>query len=255
METQKIAVGYIRVSTSIQSEEGISLSTQTNKINEYCKYKGMTIRQFYEDAGISGGTSNRPALQDMLTNLRKGEYIICADLSRLSRNSNDAINILKSIKDKGGFLVSLNPDIDFSTSIGELMYTILFAFYQLERKQISERVSANLNTLSRTHQLRSKAPFGWKFVGKDKPFEVDEDQVGVLEYILELHDKGFNLNQISIKLNEEGYAVVLKNHALGQVFDPQKIKNILIDHGRLPNTLNRKPLDKKYFDSRNGSKS
>lgn len=254
MEKKKRAYGYIRVSTMMQAEDGISLETQTNKIKRHCKYKNYKLKRVFVDGGISGGTSNRPALQEMLSLVKKDEYIICADLSRLSRNSKDAINIITDLQSKGSYLVSLEPDIDFSTATGEAFSTILFAFYQLERKQISARVKSNMQTLCEQGILRPKPPFGLKFISKDLPFETDEDQAKVIPYILQLYDEGVSLSKISIMLNEEGYAIVLKNYQEGQQFYPQTVKNILADQGKIEVSW-RKPYGEKYFESRKKDKS
>lgn len=42
-----IAYGYIRVSTSMQKEDDISLDTQTKKISEYCTYRHFDLVNIY----------------------------------------------------------------------------------------------------------------------------------------------------------------------------------------------------------------
>ena len=42
---------------------------------------------------------------------------------------------------------------------------------QYERAQISERIKSTLNVMSYTRRLRTKAPYGYKFVSKTLPFE------------------------------------------------------------------------------------
>lgn len=228
----KIAFGYIRVSTTMQSDDGISLVTQKNKITEHCNYKKLSLVHIYEDAGISGaGTKDRAGLKELLKIIKKGNYLIVADLSRLSRNCSDAINIFSELKEKGAFLVSLNPDIDFSTSIGEMMFGVLMAIYQLERDQISERVTANLKTLSEQGKLRGRPKYGYRFVSKDLPFEEVPEQQEVIKIIVELCTENYSMRQIANILNRDGHNKTLRNGKNGQLFYAETVKSILANHG------------------------
>ena len=54
MEDEKKICGlYLRVSTEDQAREGFSLSEQKERLEAFCKFKGYTIKDYYEDAGIS----------------------------------------------------------------------------------------------------------------------------------------------------------------------------------------------------------
>lgn len=54
-----------------------------------------------------------------------GNYFIVYDLSRFSRNTKDAIEMLEKIKSKGAFFICLNPDMDLSSPFGEMMFTVM----------------------------------------------------------------------------------------------------------------------------------
>ncbi len=220
-----IAYGYIRVSTTMQAEEGVSLDTQTNKIEEYCKFKGYALVHVYEDAGLSGGNANRPALITLLDVIKKDNFLIVADLSRLSRNNSDAVRIHDKLRERGCKLVSLNPDIDFSTPTGEMMYNVLMSMYQLERRQIAERVAANMQTLKKQGKLRSKPTYGWKFVGKDKAFEEVPDQQEVIKIIIQLYEDGVSMRSIADYLNREGHNATLRTE--GGIWYGEQVKSVL----------------------------
>ena len=59
------AVGYARVSSIGQADNGFSLEAQQEKIRLQCKLLDLPLRKTYVDQG-SGGTLNRPALQQLL---------------------------------------------------------------------------------------------------------------------------------------------------------------------------------------------
>lgn len=59
---KKIAL-YARVSTDEQAE-GHSIDAQLEKLREFAKEKGCRIYKEYVDIGYSGGTDDRPGLND-----------------------------------------------------------------------------------------------------------------------------------------------------------------------------------------------
>ena len=56
------AIGYIRVSTSEQATDGLSLGNQAEKIRAYCFAKGWELVDMIEDAGESAVSLNRPGM-------------------------------------------------------------------------------------------------------------------------------------------------------------------------------------------------
>ncbi len=61
------AVGYIRVSSDQQVQEGLSLITQTERLHAWATTKGIILERIVSDEGISGGTLDRPGLDSILT--------------------------------------------------------------------------------------------------------------------------------------------------------------------------------------------
>lgn len=231
-----VARGYCRVSTSMQLD-GVSLETQHKRIQAHCDYKGLNLIKCYEERGVSGKNIERPALQSLLSDLNKGEYVIVADLSRLSRNTRDALGLFETFKSRGVHFVCLSPDIDFSTPVGELLFTVMMAVHRLERQNISMHVSNNMQRLSKEGKLRSRAPFGYKFVGKDRDLEPEPTQQAVIEKIKTLHAANMKLAQIAKQLNAHGDNLTLLNNKKTvpgdkvPVFYAQTIKRILQDQG------------------------
>jgi DNA invertase Pin-like site-specific DNA recombinase len=60
----KAAVGYIRVSTEGQAQNGVSLDAQRDRIQTWASQNGYTLAAVHVDSGIFGGKlTNRPATQ------------------------------------------------------------------------------------------------------------------------------------------------------------------------------------------------
>jgi len=122
--------GYARVSTAEQN-----LDRQLAILNEY----GVQESDVYADK-ISGKKKQRPALNELQTNLRNGDTVITESLSRLSRSSTDLLNILSDWDKKGIIYISIKERFDLSTPVGAMMLTVMAALAQFERDVTHSRV-------------------------------------------------------------------------------------------------------------------
>lgn len=133
--------GYARVSTENQLEN-YSIDEQTARLKAYCAAKGWTLLNIYVDGGYSGGNTNRPALQEMLSALEHTsvDAVVVYKLDRLSRSQKDTLTLIEdSLLARGVDFVSINENFDTSTPFGRAMIGILSVFAQLEKDQITER--------------------------------------------------------------------------------------------------------------------
>ncbi len=126
-------IGYARVSTEEQN-----LNRQLDMLNE------VGCEKNFEEK-ISGIKKERPELFRMLEQLRKGDLIIVADLTRLSRSVKDLFQLVEQIKARGADIKSLKESwMDTSTPQGKLMFTIFAGISQFERDLISQRTIEGL---------------------------------------------------------------------------------------------------------------
>jgi site-specific DNA recombinase len=97
--SNKTAIGYVRVSTQEQVTEGVSLDAQRDKLKAYCKFNGIKLIDIKADEGISGGTLERPGLQAALQLLRRGRAntLIVVKLDRLSRSLRDVCTLVEEL--------------------------------------------------------------------------------------------------------------------------------------------------------------
>ena len=88
------AIGYCRVSTEGQAVDGVSMDAQEAKIRAWAELNNADEVLLFTDAGISGKRAdNRPALQDALRAVGKGDALIVYSLSRLARSTRDTLQI------------------------------------------------------------------------------------------------------------------------------------------------------------------
>ncbi|WP_243273810.1 recombinase family protein [Intestinimonas butyriciproducens] len=136
-----LVFGYARVSTDNQLEN-YSIEEQTERLKAYCAAKGWTLLQTYVDGGYSGGNTDRPALQEMLSAIRENKIdaVVVYKLDRLSRSQKDTLTLIEDeLLAHGTDFVSINENFDTSTPFGRAMIGILSVFAQLEKDQITER--------------------------------------------------------------------------------------------------------------------
>jgi hypothetical protein len=114
-------LGYARVSTNEQDT-----SAQVSAL----KSAGCG-KIFLEKA--SGGRWDRPELQRLLNQLRKGDIVVCCRLDRMSRSVRDILMIMERIKEAEAGFKSLTEAIDTTTVSGTMMMRLIAVFAQFER--------------------------------------------------------------------------------------------------------------------------
>ena len=131
---------YLRVSTDSQN-----LMQQQNAINEYIKYKGLTITDVVTDEGVSGGVSYKDRhLYNLIQSLNEGDVIVVSEISRLGRSMSDLNKLVnEELKPRKIRLIIITMGLDLDCSnLKAIDEMILFAFSvaaQVEKEMIQER--------------------------------------------------------------------------------------------------------------------
>jgi len=132
MIKQKIkAVGYCRVSTDEQAQDGLSLDYQQSRIKAYAESQDWQIIGFYIDAGYSGKDTNRPEFQRMISDLQSGkaDILIVLKLDRITRKQRDLLNLLEGLLEPSGIgFKSVQEPFDTSTGMGKAFNRYGFSF-------------------------------------------------------------------------------------------------------------------------------
>lgn len=119
-------VGYVRVSSADQNE-----ARQVEAI-------GPVDRLFSEK--VSGRTTNRAQLQEMLAYVREGDTVKVKSPDRLARSTTDLLGLVEQLRAKGVAVEFVDdPALNTDNPTGEFMLTILAAVAQLERATLRER--------------------------------------------------------------------------------------------------------------------
>ena len=199
------AIGYIRVSTDGQAQDGVSLDAQRAKIEAWCLLNDYQLSAVYVDAGISGKNCNRPGLQAALTDCRKGSALVVYSLSRLSRSVRDTMDIGDKLAKVAADLVSLSEKIDTTSAAGKMVFRLLAVMNEFERDQISERTKSALQHKKAQGGCVGTVAFGYCLAADGLTLVEDANEQGIITAIRNYRDAGLPLRTIVSRLNEQGY--------------------------------------------------
>lgn len=239
-----IVIGYVRVSTEEQANEGVSLEAQRDRILQYADLYGLHLGAIYEDAGASASTLERPGLQAALKELgeRSGEAqitgLIVAKLDRLTRKLRDLLWLVDVYFNDLYSLLSVAEQLDPRTASGRLVMNLLAAVAQWELETIGERTKEALrHKRERGEFTGGDAPYGFCLVGAKKvpdssrqrgyrleggKLERVEVEQMVIAKARDLYRLGFSLRRVAAALGDWN----LPPRGGGE-WSPQQIKRLL----------------------------
>lgn len=202
------AAGYIRVSTTEQVEDGNSLDAQPQAIGDFCKGKGWELVEVYEDAGISGSKSDRPALQRLLEDAEAGaiDVVIVRSVDRFYRNLRGMLRAMDRLNKAGVGFVSIQENMDFTTPWGKLTLAVLGTLAEIFLDILSQNISAGKQYRASKGLTNSPHPvFGYR--REDGRDLVDEETAAGVRMAFERYATGeYADSQIVELLNSKGYA-------------------------------------------------
>ncbi len=199
------AVVYARFSPRRHAAECESIETQLERCRQYCAAHGYTILSEHADREMSGGRAdNRVGLQAAIADVCEHKAaLVVYSLSRLARNTRDAIAISEQLDKCGADLASLHERIDTTSAMGRFVFTLMAAIAELERAQIGERTSDAMKRHQAAGRLMSKhPPFG--YAAKAGRLVKCSDEQKTIGRIRGLSGEGYSLAAICRLLDDEG---------------------------------------------------
>ncbi len=138
---------YTRKSTDEGLEQDFnSLDAQREACSAYILSQAgegwEQIDEHYDDGGWSGGTMERPAIKQLMDDVRAGrvDIIVVYKVDRLTRSLADFAKIVEILDEKGASFVSVTQAFNTTTSMGRLTLNVLLSFAQFEREVTGERI-------------------------------------------------------------------------------------------------------------------
>lgn len=223
------AVIYIRVSTLKQVESGLGLGDQRERLEAYCKLRGLEVVEVVVDDGESAGKPlvKRPGGSKVLELVRTKavDAVVVLKLDRAFRNAKDCLNVVDDwdrvgvtlhITDMGG------QSVDTQSAMGRMFFFMAAGFAEMERRLVEERTTAALTHKARSGNMRlgADAPYGWRYDGNAlAPVEAEQT---VLTAVRVSREDGDSLRGTCALLKAAGH----RNRAGGE-FMPTQIERML----------------------------
>lgn len=207
-DRDRTAIGYLRVSTIGQTQDGVSLAAQREKIERYCALNDLDLIEVYADNGISAGKalSTREGGALALEALASGRarHIVSHKLDRLFRNTLDCLACVQTW-DKAGACLHLidlgGQSLNTGSAMGRFFLTMTAGFAELERGLCSERTSTAMSYLKEHRQVYAPVPLGYQRQG-DTLIE-DPGELATVSRIKRWRDAGKSYGKIAGLLNLE----------------------------------------------------
>ena len=132
-----------------------SVEKQIERCRAYAAGHGYTVVAEHADKDLSGGRAdNRPGLQKAIAEAcRRQAVLVVYSLSRLARNTKDAIDLAERLNAAGADLAVIQENVNTRSPMGRFIFTLFSALAQLEREQIADRTS----TAMLRHQAKRPA--------------------------------------------------------------------------------------------------
>jgi len=226
-------IGYVRVSTEEQGQEGHSLEEQAERIHAYARcHPDIELVEIVKEVG-SAKDMNRPGLLGLLHKMDTGNIdgLIIVQLDRLTRNLANLLQMVEHYfkpEGKSKNLISIMENLDLGNATGRIMVYFLAIFAQWQRERISEhskRTAAHLK--SQNKRFNAHPPYGL-MVNPDDPVYLiaSKGEQKTLKRIQELREMGCSLKDITKALPEEE----LYNRS-GNPFNESAISKLCRRHG------------------------
>jgi site-specific DNA recombinase len=204
---KKLCGIYTRVSTNNQAEkEFSSCEAQEEKIKSYiASQEGWTVYKVYSDAGFTGANTDRPALQQMLQDLKDGKInmIVIYKIDRLTRSPKDFYQLMEYLEETNTDFISITERFDTSTPTGRLLRNIMLTFAQFERELSSERTRDKMLERARKGMCNGgNTPHGYD--RKKKKLIIEKKEEKEVELIFETYVETQSLNRTYDTLKEKG---------------------------------------------------
>ncbi|MEW6087130.1 MAG: recombinase family protein [bacterium] len=179
---------YTRVSTDNQAEvEFNSCEAQEAKIKSFiASQENMELFKVYSDAGWTGANINRPALSELLNDIKQNKInlVVSYKIDRLTRSPKDFYQLIELFDKHGVDFISVTERFDTSTPSGRLLRNIMLTFAQFERELTSERTKDKMLERAQKGMWNGGiVPFGYK--AENKKLIINGDEAKIIRSIYE----------------------------------------------------------------------
>ena len=210
---------YTRKST----EEGLeqefnSLDAQRESCVAYITSQASmgwrAISKHYDDGGISGGTMERPALQELLSDIKSGkvDVVVVYKIDRLTRSLMDFAKIVEVFDAQKVSFVSVTQQFNTLSSMGRLTLNVLLSFAQFEREVTAERIRDKIAASKKKGMwMGGVVPLGYE--ARNKKLVINPYEADVVRQIFSLYLEAGSVRRLKERLDDLGMVTKIRKQA------------------------------------------
>ena len=221
-DTQLVSVcAYCRVSTDKRDQRN-SLTAQKKFFEkEFSKHPNWVGRKVFHDDGISGTSlKKRDGFNQMIDMAKAGEYqlIITKDVSRFSRNVENAMSIVVDLQKRGVYIIFLSDEINTQRQEDRELLTAAIKQAEGESLKLSNKVKwGQQESMREGVVFGRKEMFAYNIVrdeetGKQR-FEIIPEEADIVRRVFQMYATGLGTYKIAKRLEQEG--ITTKRYAKG----------------------------------------
>ncbi|WP_114228611.1 MULTISPECIES: recombinase family protein [Sphingomonas] len=228
MKPRRCAI-YTRKSTEEGLEQSFnSLDAQREACGAYIlsqAHEGwQAASELYDDGGWSGGNMERPALQQLLSDVQAGkvDVIVVYKVDRLTRSLADFARIVDILDKAGASFVSVTQAFNTTTSMGRLTLNVLLSFAQFEREVTSERIRDKIAASKRKGMwMGGPAPLG--YVVRDRKLVIEPVEAKTVRILFRRYAEVRSIVRLVDELAQEGVTTTQRTQGSGRVIGGKTI--------------------------------
>jgi DNA invertase Pin-like site-specific DNA recombinase len=202
---EKIAIGYVRVSTD---EQSLGPQAQADAIVRWAATHGVRVAAVFSDVGVSGGAAieKRPGLLGALAALREhgAGLLVSAKRDRIARDHVVAAMVEQAAARCGAVVTTTDGASDGVGPEGALMRGIVDVFAAYERGVIRTRTRAALNVKKSRGERVGALPYGYGLASDGVHLVEDEGEQTVIRAIRDLRSSGLSLRSVVAECARRG---------------------------------------------------
>ena len=214
MERASNAIRRCAVYTRKSSEEGLeqdlnSLHAQREASEAFIKSQQgegwKLVKTAYDDGGLSGGNMERPALQQLLEDIRHGliDVVVVYKVDRLTRSLADFAKMVEVFDAQGVSFVAVTQQFNTTTSMGRLTLNVLLSFAQFERAVTGERIRDKIAASKRKGIWMGGCPsMGYDI--RDRSLVVNQAEAATVRQIYQRYLKTGSVPKLKKALDRDG---------------------------------------------------
>tara|TARA_R110002049_G_scaffold203009_2_gene373505 strand:+ start:183 stop:1799 length:1617 start_codon:yes stop_codon:yes gene_type:complete len=189
------------------------------------------VTEFYDDGGWSGGSMNRPAITQLLGDVKAGkvDVIVVYKVDRLTRSLADFAKIVEILDGNEASFVSVTQSFNTTTSMGRLTLNVLLSFAQFEREVTGERIRDKVAASKKKGMwMGGGVPFGYEVV--DRQLVINQSEAQIVRLMFERYTEVKSVPQLVEELAAKGIKTRKRVWKTGKVVGGDTFKTGTLTH-------------------------